>query len=107
MAAAQRSPRCFDRDARPQGWVPKTADRDGTYAHLNMRVPDELKYGLHVLLVEHGKVYKNGVTELKKMASAVSEAGASSGERHLAAGHDGVHIKEEVKAEAPPVKQVD
>ena len=55
------------------GWVPKTADRDGTYAHLNTRVPDELKYALHVLLVEHGKVYKNSVAELKKMASAIEE----------------------------------
>ena len=54
------------------GWVPKTADRDGTYAHLNTR-SDELKYALHVLLVEHGKVYKNSVAELKKMASAIEE----------------------------------
>ena len=30
------------------GWVPKNADRDGTYAHLNARVPDGLKYALHV-----------------------------------------------------------
>lgn len=62
------------------GWVPKSADRDGTYAHLNARVPDELKYALHVLLVEHGKVYKNGVAELKKMASTVSAMAATSGE---------------------------
>jgi len=56
------------------GWVPKTADRDGTYAHLNARVPDGLKYALHVLLVEHGKVYKNSVAELRTMmAGAIGE----------------------------------
>ena len=49
------------------GWVPKAADRDGTYEHLNLRVPDELKYELHVLLVEHGKQYKNQVTVLRKL----------------------------------------
>ena len=38
------------------GWVPKTADRDQTYEHLNRRVPADIKYELHVLLVEHGKV---------------------------------------------------
>ena len=84
-------------------WVPNAADRDGTYAHLNRRVPAAIKYEMHVLLVEHGKVHKNGVAELKKMASAVSEAGASSGERHPAPAHDGA-LEEQVKAEAPPVK---
>ena len=47
------------------GWVPKSADRDQTYEHLNRRVPDDIKYHLHVLLVQHGKVYKNGTKELR------------------------------------------
>eukprot|EP00322_Chrysochromulina_rotalis_P028461 CAMPEP_0115831412 /NCGR_PEP_ID=MMETSP0287-20121206/2127_1 /TAXON_ID=412157 /ORGANISM="Chrysochromulina rotalis, Strain UIO044" /LENGTH=317 /DNA_ID=CAMNT_0003284761 /DNA_START=8 /DNA_END=961 /DNA_ORIENTATION=- len=51
------------------GWVPKTADRDGTYEHLNMRVPDEIKYETHVLLVEHGKIYKNQTSVLRKLMS--------------------------------------
>lgn len=38
------------------GWVPKSATRDTAYEHLNRRVPDECKFDLHVLLVEHGKV---------------------------------------------------
>ncbi|EEY20443.1 base excision DNA repair protein [Verticillium alfalfae VaMs.102] len=38
------------------GWRPKTASRDETYAHLDVRIPDEDKYGLHILLVKHGKV---------------------------------------------------
>ncbi|EEH61042.1 uncharacterized protein MICPUCDRAFT_5738, partial [Micromonas pusilla CCMP1545] len=41
------------------GWVPKSASRDAAYEHLNRRVPDACKLDLHVLLVEHGKAYKN------------------------------------------------
>ena len=48
------------------GWVPKGANRDQTYEHLNARVPNEIKYALHVLLVKHGKVYKNDVKVLRE-----------------------------------------
>ena len=48
------------------GWVPKGAGRDAAYEHLNRRVPNAAKFDLHVLLVEHGKVYKNDVKWLKK-----------------------------------------
>jgi endonuclease-3 len=37
------------------GWVPQRADRVLAQAHLDLRVPDELKYGLHVLLIQHGR----------------------------------------------------
>ena len=37
------------------GWRPKSASREETYSHLNVRIPDEDKYGLHILLVGHGK----------------------------------------------------
>lgn len=37
------------------GWRPKSANREQTYAHLNIMIPDEDKYGLHILLVGHGK----------------------------------------------------
>lgn len=37
------------------GWRPKHANREETYAHLNIRIPDEDKYGLHILIVGHGK----------------------------------------------------
>ena len=40
------------------GWVPAKADRVLTQAHLDLRVPNELKYGLHVLMVQHGRVCK-------------------------------------------------
>ena len=36
-------------------WRPKKANREQTYAHLNKRIPDEHKYGLHILFVTHGK----------------------------------------------------
>ncbi|KAI0803671.1 DNA glycosylase [Xylaria sp. FL0064] len=37
------------------GWRPAAANRDQTHAHLDARIPDEEKYGLHVLLIKHGK----------------------------------------------------
>lgn len=38
------------------GWVPKNADRVKAQAHLDSRISDELKYGLHVMMIRHGKV---------------------------------------------------
>ena len=45
------------------GWVPKSAkkgqpkvDRNTTYSHCDVRIPDEYKYPLHQLLIKHGKV---------------------------------------------------
>jgi endonuclease III len=46
------------------GWVPpdntrgpkqKKADRNTTFSHCEVMIPDELKYGLHALFVDHGK----------------------------------------------------
>lgn len=37
------------------GWRPKNATRDQTHAHLEVMIPDEDKYGLHILMVGHGK----------------------------------------------------
>jgi len=62
------------------GWVPKSASRDAAYEHLNRRVPDACKLDLHVLLVEHGKAYKNDVGWLR---SAVREQLESGGTRWL------------------------
>ncbi|EWM29049.1 DNA glycosylase [Nannochloropsis gaditana] len=41
--------------AKKLGWVPGAASREDAYKHLNNRVPDAIKYALHVLLVLHGK----------------------------------------------------
>ena len=40
------------------GWVPAKADRILTQAHLDLRIPGDLKYGLHVLMIDHGRVCK-------------------------------------------------
>lgn len=49
---------CF-RMAQWLGWLPKDlkndAGRDKAFAHLDLRIPDHLKYGLHQLFIEHGK----------------------------------------------------
>ncbi|KAI9760614.1 MAG: hypothetical protein M4579_001583 [Chaenotheca gracillima] len=37
------------------GWVPPTAGRNATYSHCEVRVPDNLKYPLHQLMIRHGK----------------------------------------------------
>ena len=47
------------------GWLPAKAGREEAYAHLNSRVPAAMKYELHVLLVEHGKQFKNDVAALR------------------------------------------
>lgn len=37
------------------GWVPKNADREQTFQHLDVKIPADLKYPLHTLLIRHGK----------------------------------------------------
>ncbi|TFY64035.1 hypothetical protein EVG20_g6080 [Dentipellis fragilis] len=60
---------CLGRDAfavdthvfrlsRLLGWVPPRADRVQAQMHLDVRVPAELKYALHVLMVTHGRACK-------------------------------------------------
>lgn len=41
--------------SRLLGWVPAKADRVTAQAHLDLKIADELKYGLHVLMVGHGR----------------------------------------------------
>lgn len=36
-------------------WMPPKATRDQTFSHLEVRVPNDLKYGLHKLFVQHGR----------------------------------------------------
>ncbi|EMD32251.1 hypothetical protein CERSUDRAFT_22472, partial [Gelatoporia subvermispora B] len=37
------------------GWVPAKADRVTAQAHLDLKIPQDLKYGLHVLMIAHGR----------------------------------------------------
>ena len=36
-------------------WVPAKSNRISAQAHLDVRIPGELKYGLHVLMIAHGR----------------------------------------------------
>ncbi|KAM0233598.1 hypothetical protein ACHAP5_010329 [Fusarium lateritium] len=36
-------------------WIPPKATRDQTFSHLEVRIPNHLKYGLHKLFVTHGR----------------------------------------------------
>ena len=53
-------------------WIPESATREKAYEHLNRRIPNDCKYPLHVLLVEHGKCCtrcaKNGKLQKKECA---------------------------------------
>lgn len=64
------------------GWVPPSAGRDDAYDHLNLKVPNHLKYDLHVLLVEHGKrcpaCAKGGRVVGGGAAASSPDGGASS-----------------------------
>mmetsp|Transcript_21729 Transcript_21729/g.35866 ORF Transcript_21729/g.35866 Transcript_21729/m.35866 type:complete len:341 (+) Transcript_21729:82-1104(+) len=78
------------------GWVPKSASRDQTYDHLNMRVPDDIKYELHVLLVKHGKVHKN---EVRVLRATMRELGGVSADESLPTRATGADVKAEAEAE--------
>lgn len=40
-------------------WVPAKATREHTYHHLDTRIPNDLKYSLHCLLIRHGRTCKH------------------------------------------------
>ncbi|PON61057.1 DNA-3-methyladenine glycosylase I [Parasponia andersonii] len=42
--------------AKTLGWLPSVADRNKAYLHLNLRIPNEVKFDLNCLLYTHGKV---------------------------------------------------
>jgi endonuclease-3 len=44
--------------SRLLGWVPTKADRILAQAHLNICIPDNLKYSLHILMIRHGRICK-------------------------------------------------
>ncbi|KAI0112315.1 DNA glycosylase [Hypoxylon sp. NC0597] len=68
------------------GWRPATASRDETFAHLDVKIPDSLKYGLHVLFVEHGRKCaecKAGGTNLGRceLRKVLGHRGRGTGEK--------------------------
>lgn len=93
-------------------WCPQTCSREQAYEHLNVLVPDAVKYDLHVLLVKHGKVCsscsKNGrgvkdcpLVEFKrsKGKGTASPAGKSNAEKKVVGKKRGVAVKVEEDAE--------
>ena len=61
--------------ALKMGWTPASATRETAYEHLMRRVPAELMFDLHCLLVEHGKREKNSLGCL----ATVKRGGAKAG----------------------------
>lgn len=45
---------CY-RIARLWGWRPEKATREKTQSHLNARIPEDLKFDLHFLMIAHGR----------------------------------------------------
>ncbi|PPJ53778.1 hypothetical protein CBER1_04588 [Cercospora berteroae] len=41
--------------AKLWGWTPESATREKTQAHLEHRIPSELKFRLHFLMIQHGR----------------------------------------------------
>ncbi|PIA91678.1 putative DNA glycosylase [Cercospora beticola] len=41
--------------AKLWGWTPESASREKTQAHLEHRIPSELKFRLHFLMIQHGR----------------------------------------------------
>jgi len=66
-------------------WVPPQADRILAQAHLDLRIPNELKYGLHVLMIQHGRVCRGCKTsdsgEICILKAYVKEQNSHSGFR--------------------------
>lgn len=79
--------------AKTLGWVPQKFSRNETYDLLNECVPPGCKYDLHVLLVEHGKAYKNDVAELRRAVRETAARRAVEPEAEL-----------KVKPPPPPLK---
>lgn len=55
--------------AKALKFIPDTYTREQAYEHLNETVPDDVKFDLHVLLVEHGKVCERCSRRSKKRSS--------------------------------------
>ncbi|KAF8069240.1 DNA glycosylase [Lyophyllum atratum] len=67
------------------GWVPAKTDRVLAQAHLDLRIPGELKYGLHVLMMQHGRTCK-GCKKAESRESCVLKAYVTEQEAQAQAG---------------------
>jgi endonuclease III len=99
------------------GWVPAKSDRVLAQAHLDARVPGELKYGLHVGMVKHGRncpACKAGATGGGKVECPlrgwVREKGGNpkveEEEVKIEAGVEHILKKEAIEAKPRPKKRI-
>ncbi|KAI0379124.1 DNA glycosylase [Hypomontagnella monticulosa] len=56
------------------GWAPRNANVDDVFSHLEVRCPDNLKYGLHQLFIIHGKECVKCREQIKVGSDAWTEA---------------------------------
>lgn len=76
------------------GWRPARASREEAQAHLDAKVPDGDKYGLHVLLITHGKRCEECKAGGKSLGKCVLRKAFRGGVRE---GEDGEEVKMEEK----------
>lgn len=80
-------------------WIPAKASREDAYHHLDTRIPNDLKYSLHCLLIRHGRTCKH----CKAGPQAVTTP-TSKGLKKRARGGDGK--EEDVEPGKPQVKKI-
>lgn len=78
------------------GWRPMKASREETHQHLDAMIPDEDKYGLHILLVSHGKKCEECRAGGKSLGKCELRKAFRKGKLNGEAGED-VKEEEEVK----------
>ncbi|KAI1636626.1 DNA glycosylase [Biscogniauxia mediterranea] len=84
------------------GWRPRDCTRDQAHAHLDARVPDEDKYGLHVLLIKHGKTCEECRAGGKNLGKCELRRAFRRGKVEGLAGEE---VKEEEEEEEEKIKE--
>lgn len=70
------------------GWRPAKASREETHQHLDAKIPDEDKFGLHILLVSHGKKCDECKAGGKSLGNCELRKAFRQGKLHGEAGSD-------------------
>ena len=86
--------------------------RESTYAHLEVRVPDELKYPLHYLLIRHGKncgwcsakAGREAKVGVCPVAHLMRGKGSNKGMAKGVKSEDGAEDEEDEEEESPELK---
>ncbi len=80
------------------GWVAKNSSREATYEHLNEVLDDDIKYDLHITLVEHGKTCSYCSTRSGSIAAESCPVRALKAARRKGDGVTKVEVKSEEEA---------